>query len=187
MTSVWQQSTCVPRSVTTSRFVALVFVLAWLFTFAMDAYSKPQITKASFGKTKDGKQVDIYTLTNSRAAEARIITYGGAVVSLKVPDKNGKLGDVVLGFDSIADYERHAAYFGALVGRYGNRIARGKFTLDGHEYLLATNNGENHLHGGLRGFDASQEVSPRAARDGDGIEADCVVRWREAYAGERLM
>ena len=119
----------------------------------MDTYSQPRISKAPFGKTKDGKSVEIYTLTNSRGSEATIITYGGAVVSLKVPDKQGKLGDVVLGFDSIADYEKHTAFFGALIGRYGNRIARGKFTLDKREYSLATNNGENHLHGGIRGFD----------------------------------
>lgn len=132
---------------------ALVLVLCCVFLFTMDAFSKPRVSKASFGKTKDGKSVEIYTLTNTRGSEAAIITYGGAVVSLKVPEKNGKLGDVVLGFDSITDYERHTAFFGALIGRYGNRIAKGKFTLDGHEYTLATNNGENHLHGGVRGFD----------------------------------
>ena len=119
----------------------------------MDAYSQSRVSKAPFGTTKDGKAVEIYTLTNSRGSEATVITYGGAVVSLKVPDKQGKLGDVVLGFDSIADFEKHTAFFGALIGRYGNRIAKGKFTLDKHEYTLAANNGENHLHGGIKGFD----------------------------------
>ena len=125
----------------------------WIFASTMATYSQPRISKAPFGTTKDGKPVEIYTLTNSRGSEATIITYGGAVVSLKVPDKQGKVGDVVLGFDSIASYEKHTAYFGALIGRYGNRIAKGKFTLDKHEYTLATNNGENHLHGGVKGFD----------------------------------
>ncbi len=117
------------------------------------AEGKPTIVKKEFGKTADGKAVEIYTLTNSRGAEAAIITYGGAVVSLKVPDKSGKLGDVVLGYDSIAAYEKHTAFFGALIGRYGNRIGKGKFSIDGKEYSLATNNGENHLHGGVRGYD----------------------------------
>ena len=133
--------------------LALFPVLLGIVAFTMNVSSQPKISKAEFGKTKGGKPVEIYTLTNGKGSEARIITYGGAVVSLKVPDKQGKLGDVVLGFDSIADYEKHSAFFGALIGRYGNRIAKGKFTLDGREYLLATNNGENHLHGGVRGFD----------------------------------
>ena len=117
------------------------------------AEAKPTISKKEFGKTADGRPVEIYTLTNGRAVEAAIITYGGAVVSLKVPDKSGKLGDVVLGYDSIADYEKHTAFFGALIGRYGNRIGKGKFSIDGKEYSLATNNGENHLHGGINGYD----------------------------------
>src|SRR5688572_25297736 len=113
----------------------LIFpILLGIVTFTMNTSAQPRVAKAAFGKTKDGKPVDIYTLKNSRGSEATIITYGGAVVSLKVPDKQGKFGDVVLGFDSIADYEKHSAYFGALIGRYGNRIAKGKFTLDGREY-----------------------------------------------------
>ncbi|HRA41858.1 MAG TPA: aldose epimerase family protein [Pyrinomonadaceae bacterium] len=121
--------------------------------FSMNISAKPKITKDNFGQTADGKAVEIYTLTNSRGSEARIMTYGGTVVSLKVPDKSGKLGDVVLGFDSVADYEKHTSFFGALIGRYGNRIAKGKFSIGGKEYTLATNNGENHLHGGVKGYD----------------------------------
>src|SRR4030095_7942574 len=138
-----------------NRFTPLIFpiVLGIVTTFTMNVSSQPRVTKADFGKTKDGKPVEFYRLNKPRGAEARIITYGGAVVSLKVPDKRGKLGDVVLGFDSIAEYEKHSAYFGALIGRYGNGIAKGKFALDGRQYTLATNNGENHLHGGIRGFD----------------------------------
>jgi aldose 1-epimerase len=131
----------------------LSIVTAALLLFMVTAEGKPTIVKKEFGKTADGKAVEIYTLTNSRGAEAAIITYGGAVVSLKVPDKSGKLGDVVLGYDSIAAYEKHTAFFGALIGRYGNRIGKGKFSIDGKEYSLATNNGENHLHGGVRGYD----------------------------------
>ena len=116
------------------------------------------ITKAEFGKTPGGQAVEIYTLHNARGAEARIITYGGIVQSLRVPDKHGKLGDVVLGFDTLDGYTRDAyvtncPYFGALIGRYGNRIGGAKFTLEGQTYTLAANNGANSLHGGLKGFD----------------------------------
>jgi aldose 1-epimerase len=120
--------------------------------------SKASITSAAFGKTPDGTPVEIYTLRNSRGAQARILTYGGIVQSLIVPDKNGKFGDVVLGFDTLDGYTRDAyvkacPYFGALIGRYGNRIGGAKFTLEGQTYTLATNNGVNTLHGGLKGFD----------------------------------
>ncbi|HVQ56655.1 MAG TPA: aldose epimerase family protein, partial [Pyrinomonadaceae bacterium] len=154
-------------------------------TFTMNTSAQPRITKAEFGRTKDGKAVEIYTLTNSRGSEARIITYGGAVVSLKMPDKQGKVGDVVLGFDSIGDYERHTAYFGALIGRYGNRIAKGKFTLDKHEYSLATNNGENHLHGGLKGFDkVVWTAKPSTDKKGANLELTYLsVDGEEGYPG----
>ena len=111
------------------------------------------VTSQPFGQTPDGKDVSLYTLKNSRGMEARIMNYGGIVVSLKVPDRTGALGDVVLGYDSLADYIKASPYFGCLVGRYGNRIAKGKFTLNGAEYSLATNNIGNHLHGGIKGFD----------------------------------
>src|SRR5437667_9756602 len=106
-----------------------------------------------FGTTDRGEAVSLYTLKNAHGTEARVLDYGGIIVSLRVPDRNGRLDDVVLGFDSLADYQRGSPYFGAVIGRYGNRIAGGRFTLDGHTYPLATNNGPNHLHGGVRGFD----------------------------------
>jgi aldose 1-epimerase len=111
------------------------------------------ISQAPFGKTADGTPVEIYTLRNDKGCEARIMTYGGIVVSLKVPDKNGNFGDVVLGYDKLDDYVKNSPFFGALVGRYGNRIAKGKFTLAGKEYTLALNNAPNNLHGGPIGFD----------------------------------
>ncbi len=114
---------------------------------------KGTITKADFGKTPDGQAVDLYTLRNDQGVEARIMTYGGIVQSLFVPDKSGKLGDVVLGYDNLQGYIDKTPYFGALIGRYGNRIGGAKFTLDGQTYTLATNNGPNSLHGGLVGFD----------------------------------
>jgi aldose 1-epimerase len=128
------------------------------------------ISQAPFGKTADGTPVEIYTLRNHNGMEARVMTYGGIVVSLKVPDKNGKFGDVVLGYDNLDDYVKNNPFFGALVGRYGNRIAKGKFTLDGHEYTLALNNAPNNLHGGPVGFDkrvwkvARADVGPDGPR-----------------------
>ncbi|OON65605.1 aldose epimerase family protein [Hymenobacter sp. CRA2] len=120
--------------------------------------SQPSITAAEFGQLPDGQAVQLFTLTNGQGLEARISTYGGIVTHLLAPDKNGQPGDVVLGFDSVEGYLSEAyqeagPYFGALIGRYGNRIREGRFSLDGQEYTLATNNGPNHLHGGLKGFD----------------------------------
>lgn len=112
-----------------------------------------KVTQQSFGKTKDGQAVDLYTLTNGGGGAVSIMNYGGIVVSLKVPDKSGAMADVVLGFDSYAEYPEKSSYFGALIGRYGNRIGHAKFSLNGVEYKLAKNNGENTLHGGIRGFD----------------------------------
>lgn len=115
--------------------------------------SKGTITKTDFGKTPDGQAVELYTLRNSKGMEATIMTYGGIVTSLKVPDKNGKFDDVVLGYDNLGGYLTNSPYFGALIGRYGNRIANGKFSLDGQTYTLAINNPPNSLHGGVKGFD----------------------------------
>ncbi|MGA2802061.1 MAG: aldose epimerase family protein [Verrucomicrobiota bacterium] len=111
------------------------------------------ISQAPFGKMPDGTPVEIYKLRNSNGMEARIMTYGGIVVSLKVPDKNGRLGDVVLGYDNLDGYLKNSPYFGALIGRYGNRIGGAKFTLGGRTYTLAVNDGPNSLHGGKKGFD----------------------------------
>jgi aldose 1-epimerase len=119
----------------------------------MNNTPKGSITKSDFGMSPDGKTVELYTLRNSRGMEAQIMTYGGIVTSLKVPDKDGKFADIVLGYDNLDGYLKSTPYFGALIGRYGNRIARGKFSLDGKTYTLATNNGVNSLHGGLKGFD----------------------------------
>jgi len=133
------------------RVAALVIAL-----MMMTASMESQVTKQSFGKTPDGTAVDVYAL-KSGAIEARIITYGGIVQSLKVPDKSGKSADVVLGFDSIEGYtsgpKPNPPFFGALIGRYGNRIAGGEFKLDGKTYHVPQNDGTNALHGGTKGFD----------------------------------
>ena len=135
------------------RMLALGAGTALLAGCAGTSTIQSPIAKEPFGTTPDGQAVDIYTLHNDKGAEARIMTYGGILVSLKVPDKNGQLGDVVLGYDNLDSYVKNSPYFGALIGRYGNRIAKGHFTLDGTTYTLATNNYPNALHGGLKGFD----------------------------------
>lgn len=134
------------------RTAAVLFGLA-LLTLFVPPTRAASIVGRPFGKTADGQGVMLFTLTNARGAEARIMNYGGILVSLKVPDKNGKLADVVLGYDKLSDYVKATPYFGALIGRYGNRIANGKFTLDGKPYTLAINNPPNSLHGGTKGFD----------------------------------
>ncbi|MEC8090905.1 MAG: aldose epimerase family protein [Bacteroidota bacterium] len=113
----------------------------------------PTIDKTQFGKTMDGTDVVQYILSNNNGMEVRIITYGGIITSWTAKDKNGNYKDIVLGYNTLAEYEAETPYFGALIGRYGNRIAKGKFSLDNQEYTLAVNNGGNHLHGGLKGFD----------------------------------
>jgi len=112
-----------------------------------------KIEQKLFGKTPEGQTVTLYTLTNSKGMKAEITNYGGIVVSLSVPDRNGNVNDIVLGYETLDGYIKSSSYFGAIVGRYGNRIAKGKFALDGKTYQLATNNGKNHLHGGQKGFD----------------------------------
>ena len=108
--------------------------------------------KRAFGKTGDGKQVDLYVLSNKNGVEVDVTNFGAAVVSVKVPNRHGKTDDVVLGYDDLDGYLHDKSYFGATVGRYANRIAHGKFTLNGTTYTLAKNDGENHLHGGVQGF-----------------------------------
>jgi aldose 1-epimerase len=112
-----------------------------------------QISSEPFGRTPDGVPVSLFTLRNSHGAEVKIMNYGGILQSFRAPDRHGQMGDVVLGYDNLDGYIKESPYFGALVGRYGNRIAKGKFTLNGKEYTLATNNGPNSLHGGKKGFD----------------------------------
>jgi len=108
--------------------------------------------KKNWGKYDD-KEVFLYTLTNKNGVSVKISNYGGIITSILAPDKNGKLGDIVLGYDSLDGYIANSPYFGAIVGRYANRISNGKFSLDGRTYSLARNNGNNSLHGGIKGFD----------------------------------
>ncbi|MHC4423888.1 MAG: aldose epimerase family protein, partial [Planctomycetota bacterium] len=143
------------------------------------------IKKQAFGKTEDGKDVDLYTLTNANGLKAEIMTYGGIVTTLQAPDRNGNLADIVLGYDTLDEYIKNNPYFGALVGRCGNRIGKGKFTLDGVEYTLATNNGPNHLHGGIKGFDkVVWDAEPMENETGVGLKLTYLSRdGEEGYPG----
>ena len=141
----------------------------------------PSVSSADFGATPDGESVRIYTLTNSNGIEVRVITYGGIIVSLRTPDRDGNFDDIVLGFDSLEGYLAKHPYFGTLVGRYANRISGGRFTLDGVEYKLAQNNGENHIHGGIKGFDkVVWQATPLEATNGVGL----VLEYRSADGEE---
>lgn len=115
--------------------------------------AQPLQNAGAFGTMPDGQSVDVFTLTNANGAEVEVINYGGNIRALRVPDRDGQLGDVVLGFDALDGYVEQYSRFGALIGRYGNRISDGRFTVDGTTYQLAINDGDNHLHGGLRGYD----------------------------------
>jgi aldose 1-epimerase len=131
--------------------------------------SKPGagVTRAKFGTTADGTAVDVFTLRNAAGVEVRAMTYGAIITSIKVPDRSGTMGDVVLGFDALDGYLKQHPFFGAIVGRYGNRIGKGRFTIDGKTYTLATNNGPNSLHGGIRGFDKFVwQAEPMSGRAG---------------------
>jgi aldose 1-epimerase len=143
------------------RICMLAFLIALSPEFASALPGKePQtapekgahVVKASFGKLPDGTEIESYTLHNARGASAKVITYGATLTELTVPDRHGNMGDVVLGFDNLEGYLGQHPFFGGTIGRYANRIAKGKFTLDGKEYQLALNNGPNSLHGGQLGF-----------------------------------
>jgi len=147
----------------TIRFRSVGPALAVALLFAACASDEPDtsmnesasqsVSQAPYGTTPDGEQVTQYTFRNANGMEVSVINFGGIITNLRVPDANGGLADVVLGFDSLAGYVGEHPYFGALIGRYGNRIANGRFTLDGVTYELPINNGPNSLHGGERGFD----------------------------------
>jgi len=139
----------------------------------------PTVKKTPFGSTIDGTDVDQFILSNNNGMEVRIITYGGIITSLTAPDKNGDYKDIVLGYNTLAEYEAETPYFGALIGRYGNRIAKGKFSLDNQEFTLAVNNGVNHLHGGLKGFD-------KVVWDAKTIVSDATVSLELSYLSKDM-
>ena len=140
------------------------FVGGLLFSLMPSAFA---VQKQPFGKTKDGTEVFLYTLKNKNKVEVQITNFGGVVTSIKVPDRNGKIDDIALGFDTLAEYEAPGPFFGATVGRYANRIAKGQFTLEGKKYQVTVNSPPNMLHGGKAGFDKKvwQVVEDGTAKD----------------------
>lgn len=162
-------------------------ILLFTFALALSACDKPPpelrsatapttvakatVSRASYGILPNGVAVDAFTLTNAAGVTVKAISYGAIITSITVPDRNGKFDDVVLGFDSLDGYLQGTAYFGAVIGRYGNRIGGAKFQLDGQTYKLAANNGPNSLHGGLKGFDKVVWKGEPFERDGNaGVE-----------------
>ena len=143
------------------------------------------ITKTEFGNLENGEQVHLFTLTNSNGVQVKISNYGGIITAITIPDREGEFNNVVLGFDNLEDYKKFHPYFGAIVGRYANRIADGKFTLNGETYSLAKNNGENALHGGLVGFDKQLWMAEEFENEiGRGIELEYMsVDGAEGYPG----
>ncbi len=137
--------------------ILTILVSGWMFGCSESTQKEEiimsTISKEEFGTTPDGQMAQLFTLTNANGMVANITNYGGIITKLTAPDKNGEWADVVLGFDSLASYVKGSPFFGALVGRYGNRIAKGKFSIEGKEYTLPINNGPNALHGGIKGFD----------------------------------
>jgi aldose 1-epimerase len=147
-------------------------ISATLFMLTSTLTAKTSVHKQAFGRTQEGTPVDLYSLADGKI-EVRVITYGGIIVSLRTPDRKGKLDDVVLGVDSVEKYVTQTAHFGGIIGRYANRIAHGTFELDGHTYHIPKNDGDNALHGGVRGFD---KVVWAAKQIPDGIELTYVSK-----------
>ena len=141
-------------------------LFAALIMLSATMSAKTRVARQAFGHTSEGTSVDLYSLADGKL-EVRILTYGGIILSLRAPDRKGKLDDVVLGCDSVEKYEAQTAHFGGIVGRYANRIAHGSFQLDGHTYSIPKNDGDNALHGGTRGFD---KVVWGARQIPDGVE-----------------
>jgi aldose 1-epimerase len=175
-----------------NRWLA-IFAALIMLTATMSA--KTRVSKQAFGHTPEGAQVDLYSLADGKI-EAGIITYGGIIVSLRVPDRNGKLDDVVLGCDSVEKYAAQTAHFGGIIGRYANRIAHGSFQLDGQTYSIPKNDGDNALHGGTRGFDkvvwAAKEIQngvelTYVSKDGDqGFPGTLTTTVRYTLSGSAL-
>jgi aldose 1-epimerase len=167
-----------------ARAAGLLGFLAAFLGASMEIQAA-DLGRRPFGKMPDGTPVEAFTLKNAHGLEARVITYGAIVQSLLVPDGKGGTVDIVLGFDTLDEYVKSNPYFGCVVGRYANRIAKGRFSLDGKEYTLATNNGPNALHGGVRGFDkVVWKATPKASPDGDALDLTYVSKdGEEGYPG----
>ncbi len=160
-------------------------VLIPMFSYASAGKDQSSVKKEKYGTTPDGRHVDLYTLANSHGIEVRVINFGGIITSMLVPDRNGKMADIALGFDNLDGYLENKPYFGAIIGRYANRIANGKFTLDGKQYSLPINNGPNSLHGGIKGFNkVVWQAEPFHNHQGHGVKLSYLSKdGEEGYPG----
>ena len=172
---------------TGGRFWRSVVLLAitTVVGFTAQAEAKMDLKKQSWGKTADGRPVDLYVLTNDNGFEVKVTTFGGAVVSVMAPDRQGKMADVILGYDTAAGYENDKAYLGTAIGRYGNRIGGAQFSLSGKPYKLAKNDGQNSLHGGVKGFNkALWEAEEVRTKDAVGVRLTYLSKdGEEGYPG----
>ena len=173
------------RGIVITAGLTCLFCALFIWNCKKEASPTMNITKQSFGRSGDGAAVDLYSLSNENGMIVRITNYGGIITSVIVPDANGKFGDIVLGYDRLDGYLDKTPYFGAIVGRYGNRIAGGRFEIDGRTYTLATNNGPNHLHGGTVGFDKVLWEASEIKADGSvGLELNYTsADMEEGYPG----
>lgn len=164
---------------------AVLITAGIIFGCGTKGDSVMNISKEPFGTLADGRSADLYILSGPGGMEVRITNYGATIVSILAPDRNGKTADVALGYDTAGDYEAGTSYFGCVVGRYGNRIAGGKFSLGGTEYTLAVNNGANHLHGGISGFNKKLwQAEEFADEDAAGVKLSCLsADGEEGYPG----
>ena len=154
-------------------------------TAESDSAQMVTINESPFGNLPDGSAVTLYTLKNAQGTEIKIMNYGGIITSIKTADKSGVFEDVVLGYDSLSGYLKAPSFFGCIVGRYGNRIAKGQFKLDGKTYNLVKNNGQNHLHGGTKGFDKQMwDATPSSSADGASLKLTYLSKdMEEGYPG----
>lgn len=153
--------------------------------FAIGCAGTAAVQRSTFGRIPTGEAVELFTLRNAHGIQVQLTNYGGIITSIRTPDRAGRFADIVLGYDDLAGYLKNSPYFGAIVGRYANRIARGHFTLDGTTYSLAVNNGPNSLHGGLRGFDkVVWNAHPFQNQDGEGVALEYISPdGEEGYPG----
>src|SRR4051812_4000522 len=178
-----------PRARVSGIWFAAALLLGTGVVVAKDKGKAPKAEKKAIDKTKwgeaDGKEVDLYTLTNKHGLVAKISNYGAIITELWTPDRKGKMGDVVFGYESLAEYQKKTPYFGATVGRVGNRIANAKFELDGKTYKLAANNGPHHLHGGNKGWDkVVWDAEPQETAAGPALKLTYVSKdGEEGYPG----
>ncbi|MDX1934924.1 MAG: aldose epimerase family protein [Capsulimonadales bacterium] len=170
------------RITTIALALAVGTLLMTLPADTASARTQSGIVRADFGKLEDGTRIDLFTLTNKNGLVARVMTYGGILTEFHTPDRTGKPGDITLGFDNLAAYLKGHPFFGALTGRVANRIAKGKFSLDGKEYTLAVNNGPNHLHGGVKGFD-KQVWKPEIRQNPEGPSLALTYRSKDGEEG----